>query len=404
MTVLFSIFATLGLFTCALPAGVFSVIWEQQSDNLTVGIPLIAILRTLLAVGVIAAVILSDRIREYHWQRDTTIGAAALEAMCLLGFSLSRVFWNLALWTLVLGFGMGLGISLICRMTKEFQSPRTCALYVGSALGAAAGVSVLSEVLELRGSWRTSCQVLAIVLVILCLILYFLRRRGLRDLKERLRRNEREKNLRRSSRRESLIERDGNVDERFVPIYFRKLAGAYLAALCAGLLTLGACLWPAAYQVAEGLTAHPPAQGILCVCLGMAAGRFVSALLKISGEKGWALSCAVTGLVLAAGALAASRGSLTDTHIILLQVCTGFGLGPVIPNLMMKEDERLDSDAEGGMTSLIPAFWAGGWVFVTPAAQALVGASLERSFCTWMLALAAIMGLGLALAAERVKR
>ena len=404
MTVLFSIFASLGLFTCALPAGVFSVIWEQQSDNLTVGIPLIAILRTLLAAGVIAAVILSDRIREYHWQRDAAIGSAALEAMSLLGFSLSRVFWNLAVWTLVLGFGMGLGISLICRMAKVFQSPRICALFSGSALGAAAGVSVLSAVLAAHGNWRTSCQVLAIALVILCLLLYFLRRRGLRDLKERLRKNEREKNLRRSSRRKDLIGRDGNVDERFTPVYFRKLMAAYIASLCAGLLTLGACLWPAAYQVSEGIKGAPVPRGILYVCLGLAAGRLAAGFLRITGERAWALGCFVTGLVLTAGALAASRGSLTGLHIVLLQACVGFGMGPVIPNLMMIDDERLDAEAERSMTSLIPAFWAGGWVLVTPLAQALVGSSCERSFCTWMLALAAMMGLGLALAVERVKR
>ena len=56
MTAIYLVFTILSLFTCMLPAGVFSVIWEPISDNLTVGVPYIAILRVLITAGVIGGV------------------------------------------------------------------------------------------------------------------------------------------------------------------------------------------------------------------------------------------------------------------------------------------------------------------------------------------------------------
>ena len=65
MTAVYLIFTVLSLFNCMLPAGVFSMIWEQISSNMTVGVPYIAIIRVLIAFGIILAVVLSDRIRAY---------------------------------------------------------------------------------------------------------------------------------------------------------------------------------------------------------------------------------------------------------------------------------------------------------------------------------------------------
>ena len=59
MTAIYLVFTILSLFTCMLPAGVLSVIWEPLSDNLTVGVPYIAILRVLITAGSAAPAALS---------------------------------------------------------------------------------------------------------------------------------------------------------------------------------------------------------------------------------------------------------------------------------------------------------------------------------------------------------
>ena len=92
MAVTYYISVTLALFAGALPAQILGVIWELIGESITVEIPYIALLRLLGSAGAVAAVILSDRIRGYILARDLIVGAVALEAMSLIGFSMSREF------------------------------------------------------------------------------------------------------------------------------------------------------------------------------------------------------------------------------------------------------------------------------------------------------------------------
>ena len=125
MAVTYFVSVTLALFAGALPAQVLGVIWESISDGMNVEIPYIALLRLLAAAGAVLAVILSDRIRGYILARDLIVGALALEALSLIGFSLSREFWNLAVWVTALGFSGGMCVTLICYLLRWTWSKKT---------------------------------------------------------------------------------------------------------------------------------------------------------------------------------------------------------------------------------------------------------------------------------------
>ena len=91
-------------------------------------------------------------------------------------------------------------------------------------------------------------------------------------------------------------------------------------------------------------------------------------------------------------------------QLSILQFAVGASAGPVLPELILTDDERLDEDAEDSLLCLMPAFYFGGWALITPLTQALVGSSQENMFAIWLLAAAAVMTVFLAMAGKRVKR
>ena len=403
MTAIYLVFTILSLFTCMLPAGVLSVIWEPLSDNLTVGVPYIAILRVLITAGVIAAVVLSDRIRAYAMIRDIVIGAAALETLALLGFSMSRVFWNLCVWSFCLGFGLGMGVSLLVRMVRWAGRQYSQLIFAGGSAGIAAGVWILSRVLARGVGWRTSCQILAVAQVLLCLVQFSLRRRGRRDSGELLRKMERERNRVRSGRRQEKIRSDGEVDERFAPFYFHRIVFCYLACVLCGILILGMMLWPDTYLIAAGKSALSSVSSVILTAGGLTAGRLLAHLIRVPDKMKRLLSGMLTVLACGiAAVLVHARASAVQLQI--LQFAVGAAAGPVFPGLILTEDERLDEEAQDSLLGLMTAFYFGGWALITPLTQALVGSSQENMFALWLLAAAAVMTVCLALAGKRVKR
>ena len=403
MTAIYLVFAILSLFTCMLPAGVLSVIWEPISDNLTVGVPYIAILRVLITAGVIVAAVLSDRIRAYVMIRDIVIGAAALETLALLGFSLSRVFWNLCIWSFCLGFGLGMGVSLLSRMVRRTGRHFSQLIFAGSSAGIAAGVWILSQVLARGVGWRTSCQILAVVQAMLCLLQFSLRRKARRNSGEMLRKMERERNRVRSGRRQEKIRSDGEVDERFAPLYFRKVLCCYLVCVLCSILILGTMLWPDAYLVSAGHSTLSSVRSVMLTAGGLTAGRILAYLIPLPEKVKRILPGVLTVLVCGITAVLVHAGA-SAVQLSILQFAAGAAAGPVFPGLILTDDERLDEDAQDSLLCLMPAFYFGGWALITPLTQALVGSSQENMYAVWLMAAAAVMTVFIVLSGKRVKR
>ena len=403
MAAVYLIFTILSMFTCMLPAGVFSVIWESISNYLTVGVPSIAIIRVLIVIGVVAAAVLSDRIRSYGVIRDIVIGSTALEALALLGFSLSRVFWNLCVWSVCLGFGLGMGVTLLCRMLRRAGRRYAEIVFAGGALGITAGVWILSQVFARGGGWRTSCQILAVAQVLLCLLQFSLRRRGLRESEESVRKLQRERNRMRAVRRQKKIREDGPLDERSAPARFRSLACTYLACTFCSVLVLGAVLWPGTWLVSSGRGNLPSSVSVMIVSGGLAAGRLLAYVFPLPGNRK-VLLFGVFAAAAAGVALVLSGSGLSLLQAEFLQFAIGAGAGEVLPVLITTEDERLDEDAQDSLYGLLPAFYAGALAVITPLTQALVGCGQERWFALWLLTAAVLMTLFLAGAERRIKR
>ena len=404
MAVTYYISVTLALFAGALPAQILGVIWEQIGESMTVEIPYIALLRLLGSAGAVAAVILSDRIRGYIMARDLIVGAVALEAMSLIGFSMSREFWNLAVWMTALGFSFGLCMTLICYLLRGTWSKKTSLLFAASACGMGAGVSFVQYILSLGRSWRTACQGLAILQVVLCMSVFLLRRTLLRDVAVILKKQKRERGIQRQKRAEELIRKRGSLDERFEDAWLVRLLFLYGSAVSCGLLLLSAVHLTYSAQALQGDPAADLAMSVLTVCGGMAAGRIVIGILRKNARRACLAGSVLTTVSLAGCFVLVQTGQTAGLIVILLRAGCGFGAGMIFPNLIQMDDERFDEEVQMGMTGLIPAFYFGADAMITPFVQS-VSHSFTMSACTLaMLALSCCMGLCIVLASVRMGR
>ncbi|HCI73185.1 MAG TPA: hypothetical protein DHV42_01420 [Lachnospiraceae bacterium] len=404
MTVAYIVSVTLALFAGALPAQILGLVWEMVCSQMELEIPYIALLRLLGAVGAIAAVILSDKIRGYILVRDLMVGAVALEALSLIGFSLSRVFWNLGLWVTALGFSMGMCFSLICYLLRETYSRKTSLLFSCSPLGAMAGTFLVSWFLSHGRSWRAACQGLAIFQILLCMVIFLLRRILLRDFAVILRKRRKEAGILRQRRREQLIREKGEPDERAQDAYLVKLLFLYGAALCCGLLLLSAVHLTFSAQVASGDLSANLADSILMVCAGMALGRILVHFTAKSSRRAWAAGTILAAACLAFGCGAAWAGKTWTALPHVIRFGTGLGAGMIFPNLIQTEDERFDDEAQTAMAGLLPAFYLGGEALITPFVQSMRGAR-EMAICaSAMLVLVCCMGACLAFSSVRIRK
>jgi hypothetical protein len=405
MAIAFYVSITLALFAGALPAQILGVLWEMICSDLSVEIPYIALLKLLGGAGAVAAAIFSDKIRRYVLARDLIVGAIALEAMSLIGFSMSREFWNLGVWITALGFSLGLCFTLICYLIRATYSRMTSLLFVVSALGTFSGTAIVSYLLAPGRSWRTACQGLAIFQIILCMIIFLLRRILVRDVAGILRNRRKEAGIERQRRREVLIRERGEVDERSRNAFLVRLMFLYGAALCCGMLLQSAIHLTFSAQVSDGNLSFDLTKCILTVCGGMAAGRVAAHFFRKKPKRAWGIGSILplTGIVPCM--IAAWTGHGNGTVWFLLRFAAGCGGGMIFPNLIQTEDERFDDEAQTALTGLLPAFYLGSEAVITPFVQSMSGINKMAVCASAMLALTLFMGICLVLAsAWRKKR
>lgn len=410
MAVTYLLSVALALFSGALPAQILGIIWEPVCADIAVDIPYISLLRLLCAAGAVLAVVISDRIHGYILVRDLIVGAIALEAMSLIGFSMSREFWNLGIWITAIGFAGGLCLSLLCYLLRETYSGKTNLVFISSALGIAAGVYCVRYVLSLGRSWRTACQALAILQIILCMTVFLLRRAIMHDVAALLKKRRKEAGILRQRSREKLIKEKGTVDERSQNAYLVKLLFIYGSAICCGLLLLSACHLTFTALVSHGDMSADLGVSIITVCAGIAAGRAAVCVMNMTAGEGrhigrnLAVGEAVTLAGLIISAVIVYTGNSAGPAVVVIRILTGCGGGMIFPNLIQMEDERFDDEAQTAMAGLIPAFYLGAGAVITPFVQSMSGASGMKVCIPAMAALAVCMGVCLAFASVKIRR
>lgn len=177
MATVLSLTLFLALIGAGMPVSLLSMIWGEISENMIFAASMAGALRAALAFGAVLACIFEGRVREKVGKIDLLIVGMLFEALSLVGYSLSRVFGHLMVWSLLEGFGSGLVLIDVCLILSVCTFRRTALIFTGSPLGIAAGAFVLSFLGERDLSWRTKCQLSGFLILFVTVAVFYLRRR-----------------------------------------------------------------------------------------------------------------------------------------------------------------------------------------------------------------------------------
>lgn len=386
----------LAFLASALPAGILSVVWEKISLNMTLEVSGVGILRILIALGAVLACILADSAGGRARRGDLSCAGIGIETLGVIGLSLSRLFWHLCLWSFVLGIGFGISLALLCVQVHSLKGRNILLCFSGMYGGVFAGTFLLSILGEAGLGWRTACQALGLVQILLGSGVFLARRTYMRrkDVQEKIRLWQRERLASRSQKGEQWMKAHSGTEKEVARNFCRKMTFTYLSAVLCAVISFCAALWPQSYRVmVNGSTNTETVGGILVLSLGMTAGCAVSALAGAGRRQSLALSECFLAAVFLAEAYLIHAGGMQDRTLTAFQFLAGAAAGPVFPDLVRIDDVRIDSDAVGSLVSLLPAFYLGAWMTVTPLNQALVGAGQCSRFALGLLLFAAALGL-----------
>lgn len=395
MAAAFSGTVFLAFYGFGLPVSILSLIWEELSEKMTVAAAFVGVLRALIALGAVISCILSERIRSRLSSLDLAAAGLSVEALGVIGISLSRLFWHLCVWVLVLGAGFGFSLTLLTILVFPEGRKKVEGYFTGTFLGIGTGALLISSLSGRGLSWRTICQAIGIVQICLVVVIFFLRRMALKrtSFSEALRKWRRGEEMRRlNARREiALSGEDSGTD--YIGMYLRRVTVSCAAAALSALILLGLSLWPESYRVLSGFRGGSLLREILAVTSGGALGCLLWRFLPGDTRTLYASSTLLLLGCLIIEQVFLGAGMLTGNLIYLFAFLGGAAEGPIFPALILIDDVRLDRDAELALTGLIPAFYLGSWVLVTPLGQALVGGEAESLFALWLLLLAMLLAL-----------
>lgn len=392
--VLYSLTLYLAFLTAGFPAGIMSLIWTEISEKMTVEVPYISLMRTMIAAGAVLACILCGRLHQSRGKLlDMCLAGVSLETLGVIGLSMSRLFWHLLIWTFVLGLGFGMSLTLLC--VAIFRMGERAALFQFSGAGAGAflGSWILSSSLTVSGSWRTGCQVLGIIQIFLAALAFLIRRVLMRkpELRRKLEERSRKEDLDRE--RQKMDRRpDAAVLRTAEKRYMKRIGLSCIASFLLFLLISGIILWPQSYRVVDtGASAGTTPYGILTGTIGLAAGCIFFGTAGLRRKHVFGLSAVSMGVFLLLEAYLLQREALSGYGILIFQVLEGAAAGPIFPELVLLDDIMLDREAETSLISLMPAFGLGAFAMVTPLTQALVGAGQTGRFPLWLLLITAAL-------------
>lgn len=332
MTVLLLIVIYLLFIGLGLPDSLFGAAWPAIRQELGVGISAGSLISLLVSGGTILASLLSDRLIRALGTGLLAALSTALTAGALLGFSLSQNLIWLCVCALPLGLGAGaVDTALNNFVALHYRATQMNFLHCFYGIGVTVSPLLMSMALE-GGNWRTGYQTAFLLQIVLAAL-------GLAAL-PLWRKLDRPLALADSSPRQPLFSLLKEPAARWTCLFF--------LLTCAIEVTCGT--WASSFFVeARSLPAERAARFTMLYYLGLALGRLTSGLLaaRISSSAliriGLAALTPGVLLLLFPLPLALSAAAL---------FLTGFGIGPIFPNLLHLTPVHFGADRSAAMTGL----------------------------------------------------
>ena len=164
----------LAFISLGLPDSLLGSAWPMMYTELSVPLSYAGIISTIIAFGTIISSLLSDRLTRNLGAGKVTAISVAMTAAALFGFSVSRSFWMLCLWSVPYGVGAGcVDAALNNYVALHYESRHMSWLHCMWGVGAASGPYIMGYALTNGHGWNMGYLYIAILQVGLTIILFF---------------------------------------------------------------------------------------------------------------------------------------------------------------------------------------------------------------------------------------
>lgn len=154
----------LSFISLGLPDSLLGAAWPAMYPQLGVPVSSAGVISMIIAVGTIISSLQSDRLTRRLGTGKVTAISVAMTAAALLGFSLSRRFWQLCLWAIPYGLGAGsVDASLNNYVALHYKSRHMSWLHCMWGIGASAGPYIMGYVMAGGGTWNDGYRIIALI-------------------------------------------------------------------------------------------------------------------------------------------------------------------------------------------------------------------------------------------------
>ena len=162
----------LSFISLGLPDSLLGSAWPAMYPQLGVPVSYSGIVFMIISVGTIISSLQSDRLTRRLGTGKVTAFSVAMTAAALLGFSVSREFWQLCLWAVPYGLGAGsVDASLNNYVALHYESRHMSWLHCMWGVGAAAGPYIMGRVITGGGTWNGGYRCIALIQIALTAVL-----------------------------------------------------------------------------------------------------------------------------------------------------------------------------------------------------------------------------------------
>ncbi len=344
LVIIYISFISLGL-----PDALLGAAWPSMYQDMNVPVSYAGAISMTIAGGTIISSLFSAKIIRKLGTGKVTAISVLMTALSLLGFSISKSFVFLFVFSVPLGLGAGsVDAALNNFVALHYKARHMSWLHCFWGVGATVGPVIMSYCLTKNGTWTSGYKTIGIIQLILVVIL-FISLPLWRKLEKTEVHNEDDKGS------------DLGLG-RLIKIKGAKFALIAFFFYCSLEATCG--LWGSSFMVlSRGISPEVAAQWISLFYMGITFGRFVSGFLTIKISSSRMIQI---GQVLIAVAiiliLLPSKGFVLCTGLFL----AGMGCAPIYPCMIHQTPENFGRELSQAMIGMQMACAYVGTTFMPP--------------------------------------
>ncbi len=336
-----------------LPDSLLGSAWPTLHKELSVSISFAGIISSVICLGTIISSLFSNKLLNKFGYGKVTALSSALTVIGLFGFSISKEFWLLIVFSVPYGLGAG-GIDAILNnyVALHYKPQHMSWLHCMWGVGASVSPYIMSFSLVKLNKWNYGYLIVAIVQLVLTVIIYASLPLW--------------KNNEKNSDQPQAV-KDLSLKQVFA---IKGALPCFLMFFCYCALELTASLWASTYLVEKWAFTPELAAGYASMFyIGITVGRFINGFFAIKFTDRFLIR---VGMVIIAVGTALLFVPIHSAFALVGFVVAGLGCAPIYPCIIHMTPSVFGKENSQAMIGVQMAFAYIGFLVIPPIVGVVV--------------------------------